>query len=98
MNILHEQYPTFDGLQSPILGVRMQFDQAKKPVLQILHTGAYHWVTSPSATPESQVYICDSLAGLLTGHLQLQIAGIYNYLEKDGKLIRPCQQQTGGQN
>ena len=101
MKILHEQYPTFDGLQSPMLGVCLQFDQAGKPALQILHTGAYHWVTSTSATPESQVDISDSLAGLLTGHLQLQIASIYHHLEKDGKLnvsIRPCQRQTGGQN
>ena len=39
MKILHEQYPTSDGLQSPILAVRLQFDQAKKPAVQILYPG-----------------------------------------------------------
>ena len=46
--LLLEQFPTLDGLQSPLLSQRNAFSPVTTESIQIHHTGTCHWVTSTS--------------------------------------------------
>jgi len=46
--LLKQQFPTLDGLQSPLLSQNNGFSPVQDESIQIHHTGMFHWVTSTS--------------------------------------------------
>ena len=65
--LLHSQFPNFQGFSSPVLGQRFCFPYFNQVLgytghsyLQILHTGSHHWV-AVEIVSSSEVYIYDSL-------------------------------------
>ena len=65
--LLHSQFPNFQGLSSPVLGPRfcsphftLVSGYAGHSYLQILHTGRHHWVVVEIIS-SSEVHIYDSL-------------------------------------
>ena len=67
--LLHSQFPNFQGFSSPVLGQRFCFPHfnqilgyAGNSYLQILHTGSHHWVAVEIvSSSEVYIYIYDSL-------------------------------------
>ena len=53
-NILHQQFPLIDGFLSKSLGVVGQFTPMKSNFIQIIHTGAFHWLTVSNVTSGNQ--------------------------------------------
>ena len=86
--LLHSQFPNFQGFSSPVLGQRFCFPYfnqvlgyAGHSYLQILHTGSHHWV-AVEIVSSSEVYIYDSLYKQRpTFYTLKQVAAILNTSE-----------------
>ena len=77
--LLLEQFPTLDGLQSPLLSQRNAFSPVTTESIQIHHTGTCHWVTSTSIGRDRKVCLYDSnfKRGKLSQSMQVQLATVY---------------------
>lgn len=42
--LLHQQFPHFEGLLSPSIGTAKQFPVMREDSIQVLHTGGIHWL------------------------------------------------------
>lgn len=80
--LLRSQFPDFQGLCTPVLGQRLSFPEfnivqgyAGFFYLQVLHTGADHWVTIEISSQE-EVRVYDSVFLKPTYHTLKQIASI----------------------
>ena len=80
--LLHQQFPDFQGLSTPVLGQNLSFPPVNSMLLlagyeyiQILHTGADHWVTV-CVVSSYEVKIYDSLFHSTTYATKKQIASI----------------------
>ena len=63
------------GLQDVSLGLTLAFDVIQGEFVQVLHTGAGHWVTiSTIGCGPAEVDVFDSLCPFLNGALERQIA------------------------
>ena len=76
-NVLQEQFPTLDCLQSPLLSQTNAFSPVIAESVQIHHTGSCHWVTSTSIGREVHVYDSKFKKGKLSASLQIQLATVY---------------------
>ena len=76
-NVLQEQFPTLDGLQSPLLSQTNAFSPVIAASVQIHHTGSCHWVTSTSIGREVRIYDSKFKWGKLSASLQIQLATVY---------------------
>ena len=98
-NMLHEQFPLFEGLEDTVLGPLLQFSVPRGEFVQVLHDGKFHWVcVSNVGCQKGEVNYFDSLFhGCLTLQTKKQIDAILN--EMDEHIIvntKPVQQQTNG--
>ena len=80
--LLHQQFPDFQGLSTPVLGQNLSFPPVNSMFLlagyeytQILHTGADHWVTV-CVVSSYEVKIYDSLFHSTTYATKKQIASM----------------------
>ena len=80
--LLRSQYPDMQGLCTPVLGQKLCFPEfnvlqgyAGHSYLQVLHTGADHWITIEIVS-EEEVRIYDSMFLKPTYHTLKQIASI----------------------
>ena len=82
--LLHSQFPDVQGLCTSVLGQRFCFPNFDRtlgyagiPYIQVLHTGADHWVTIHTSLYNDEVTVYDSLfATHPTYHVLKQIAAI----------------------
>ena len=72
--LLHNQYPEIQGLCMPVLGQKLCFPEfnilqgyAGNIYLQVLHTGADHWITIEILS-EEETWVYDSIFLKLTYH------------------------------
>ena len=104
--LLRNQFPHIDGLQSPLLAENDGFSPVANEAIQIHHVNGDHWVTSTSIGQEVAVYDSKFSGGDLSSSLTHQLALIYRPLitkEEDGEEvdaylqvhIPPIQQQSG---
>ena len=101
--LLKKQFPTVDGLLSPIIGAsEAGFALVEEGAIQIHNNGHHHWLTSTvGILSPNYVEIFDSLSGgSLSLHLRRQLSDLYRLVaDKDGKIqvtIKPVQQQRLG--
>ena len=81
--LLHSQFPDIQGLCTPVLGQQLSFPNYDRisgyagiPYIQVLHTGADHWIAIQVVSYD-QVNVYDSLfATQPTYHVLKQIAAI----------------------
>ena len=80
--ILHKQFPNVQGLSTPVLGQNLSFPLVNQNLLlggyeyiQVLHTGADHWVTI-CVVSSNVVKVYDSLYHSTTYFTKKQIASI----------------------
>ncbi|XP_062510201.1 uncharacterized protein LOC134186289 [Corticium candelabrum] len=103
--LLRDQFPTIDGLNSPLVGMSPGgFTAATNGAVQIHNNEQHHWLTSTAGVIEScaHVYVYDSLSsGSLGRALRRQLVDMYRLLaDKDGKIdvaIKAVQQQLRGE-
>jgi len=81
--LLKQQFPTLDGLQSPLLSQNNGFSPVQDESIQIHHTGMFHWVTSTSIGGNVQLFDSMFKGGGLSSLLQIQLAQIYKALIKE---------------
>jgi len=81
--LLKQQFPTLDGLQSPLLSQNNGFSPVQDESIQIHHTGMFHWVTSSSIGGNVQLFDSMFKGGGLSSSLQIQLAQIYKALIKE---------------
>ena len=82
--LLHSQFPDVQGLCTPVLGQRLCFPNFDRTLgyagfsyIQVLHTGADHWVTIQISSYDDEVNVYDSLVATHpTYHVLKQIAAI----------------------
>ena len=81
MNMLHQQFPAFDGLVDSSIGKLHAFPivVSDKPYIQILHAGEMHWVcvgnTKNGKKDNAAHYLYDSFANGICNDVIDQIAG-----------------------
>lgn len=73
--LLRQQFPQIQGLQSPVYGQALTFQKAEAPFVQIVHTGGSHWSTIAGA-PDSTVKVYDSLFPGISLSVKMQAAAI----------------------
>ena len=74
--LLQQQFPIFNGLQSPLRHRKMVSAQCES--IQIHHhTGQFHWVSSCSIGGNIQLYDSRFKGGDLSSSLQVQLEQIY---------------------
>lgn len=96
--ILHATFTTISGWQHPAVGASWEtgvgFDSQAMFSVQILHTGAYHWVTA--ARLPCGVVVADSHFTEPSLSLRYQLVQLYGAnREFIDVLFIPCQQQEG---
>ena len=71
--LLKQQFPTLDGLQSPLLSQNNGFSPVQDESIQIHHTGMFHWVTSTSIGGNVQLFDSMFKGDGLSSSLQIQL-------------------------
>jgi polycystin 1L2 len=101
--LLKKQFPTVDGLLSPLIGAsETGFAPVEEGAIQIHNNGHLHWLTSTlGILSPNCIDIFDSLSGgSLSLHLRRQLSDLYRLIaDEDGKIqvtIKPVQQQRLG--
>eukprot|EP00794_Sanderia_malayensis_P008515 gene8515-9429_t len=97
-NLLHAQLPDAQGLEDTTCASYLQLSTPRGDFLQILQTGALHWVSTLSISCEKgHIKLYDSLYhGCILPHVTKQVCSIVHstgpevYIE-----VVPVQQQTG---
>lgn len=77
MSLISEINPELDGLQDTILGAAGFYSVAKRPFVQIVHTGTGHWVCASNvfAEHEDEVLVYDSAESTPSCDVVRQIDG-----------------------
>ena len=111
-DMLKKQFSRIGGMQdtgyAPVLECNkwdyaLRMKPVKAPAAQIHHTGEDHWVVSIQEEDNGEIYILDSLLGIIKrkGHLpaslEMQLSSAYGENRKVLKITVPSiQQQTNG--
>ena len=86
-NLLRKDYGAGCGLQDPIIGQTLNFQQ-RSDFIQILHTGANHWITVTNFGCErGEVMVMDSLVRPESGPRSSQIS--FNVKEQICNILQP---------
>ena len=95
-NMMKQQHPYINGLQSVLLGQNLSFIPQGDDCVQILHEFGNHWITvSNIGYPPSTINVYDSLHGSLSTHTQHVIAD--NLQSKTSQITirnQYCQRQS----
>lgn len=99
-NLLKQQFPSMEGLQATTLGMVQQFDVMKGKFIQVLHTGANHWIciSNIHCNQNNAVKLYDSMYSGISNTVKKQIASLL-YLQSENVIeisIEPVTQQTNG--
>ena len=98
--LLHRQFPYFEGLLSPTIGKAKQFPVMRNNFIQVLHTGGIHWVcvSNIGCSHNNQVKLYDSLYSGIAPFTREQIGALL--FNQDSDVIEICvppvDQQTNG--
>ena len=99
-NLLKQQFPNVQGLQPTTLGPHQQFDIMRGEFVQILHTGAKHWICISNiyCNKENTIKIYDSMYLEINTFTKKQIAGILHIESSDAIeiMVEPVTQQVNG--
>ena len=74
---LLQQFPIFNGLQSPLLSQNNGFCPVTSESVQIHHTGQFHWVTLFNIGGNIQLYDSRFKGGDFSSSLQVELMQIY---------------------
>ena len=77
--LLHQQFPHFEGLLSPLIGTAKQFPVMRKDFIKVIHTGGIHWVcvSNIGCTQKNKINLYDSLFSGMSPFTKEQIAALF---------------------
>ena len=82
--LIKQRFPHVGGFQCSCLGQRLRFKVPSTQFVQVLHTGADHWVTiSTLGCVSGEVNLFDSLGRRPTKYLEKQIATLLRTSERE---------------
>ena len=99
-NLLKQQFPHMQGLQATTLGPLQQFDVMRSKFVQILHTGAKHWIciSNTYCSQMNSIKIYDSMYLGVNAITKKQISSILHIESADAIkiMVEPVTQQMNG--
>ena len=98
-NMLHMQFPYYEGLEDTTVGLHLQFSIHRNDFVQVLHDGNNHWVCiSNIGCQGAEVSYYDSMYnGRLKPCVKKQIASLIYETGPEIKVnVKPVQQQRNG--